>query len=129
MASASRSGAVDRAGPIATLRRMITRLASLTDALADASDALNQLEARCCEPGRSPRIAALRAKLEQVRELLTAAPADGAGADATFELLEQAGAMVGALQIGCCAPNRLPLYARVLERLTAIQIELNRSPA
>ena len=32
--------------------------------------------------------------------------------------------MVGALQVGCCAPNRLPLYATLLEQLNVVQRHL-----
>jgi hypothetical protein len=32
--------------------------------------------------------------------------------------------MVGALQVGCCAPNRLPLYASVFQQLNVLQREL-----
>jgi hypothetical protein len=28
------------------------------------------------------------------------------------------------VQVGCCAPNRLPLYATVLEQLNILQREL-----
>ncbi len=53
--------------------------------------------------------------------------ADAARVTSILELLEVGGAQVGALQIGCCAPGRLPLYERMLERLTRIQLDLNRS--
>ncbi len=41
--------------------------------------------------------------------------------------LEDAGAQVGRLQVGCCAPNRIPLYARVLEGLTTAQLAVNQA--
>ena len=100
---------------------------SSLDELAAATAALDELDARCCDPGRSPQMIALREQLDQVRKLLPAASSDASAAGATLAVLEEAGAMVGALQIGCCAPNRLPLYARMLDRLTKIQIEINRT--
>lgn len=100
---------------------------SPTAALDDALAALHELEARCCEPGRSPRMAALRAELDAVRVLLPEAQTKAAAGDAALAAAEQAGAMVGALQVGCCDPGRLPLYTRILERLTSIQIDINRS--
>ncbi|GMQ94749.1 MAG: hypothetical protein BMS9Abin12_2255 [Acidimicrobiia bacterium] len=41
--------------------------------------------------------------------------------DATIAHLEDAGAQIGWLQVGCCAPNRLPLYHTLLESLTTTQ--------
>jgi len=32
--------------------------------------------------------------------------------------------MVGALQVGCCAPNRLPLYTRMLDELAKAPLAL-----
>lgn len=45
----------------------------------------------------------------------------------TLAYLEDAGQQVGRLQVGCCAPTRLPLYARILEGLTAAQLAVNRA--
>lgn len=55
-------------------------------------------------------------------QLATAEHDDGAGAMAQ---LEDAGAQVGRLQVGCCAPSRLPFYAQILEGLTRAQLALN----
>ncbi len=100
-----------------------------TVALDEATEALNELDERCCEPGRSPRMAALCSQLDSVRELLPAASSDTSIAAATLAALEEAGAMIGALQVGCCTPNRLPLYTRMLDQLTKIQIAINSSPS
>lgn len=35
--------------------------------------------------------------------------------------LESAGGQIGTLQVTCCAPSRLPLYARMLDDLTKVQ--------
>jgi hypothetical protein len=91
-------------------------------ALERAMSAVDELDRRCCEPGRSPRLAALSDKLVEVRRVTDGI--DEGRPDVILGLLEEAGAMVGALQVGCCAPNRLPLYASVLEQLNVLQREL-----
>ena len=91
-------------------------------ALDSAVSAVDELDRRCCEPERSPRLAALGDKLAGIRRV--AAEADEVRSDVVLPLLEEAGALVGALQVGCCAPNRLPLYASVLEQLNILQREL-----
>ena len=108
-------------------RSMVHRYADpmpdpVSAALDSATSAVDELDRRCCEPGRSPRLAALGDKLVEIRRV-----ADEAGevrSDVVLALLEEAGAMVGALEVGCCAPNRLPLYASVLEQLNVLQREL-----
>lgn len=52
------------------------------------------------------RLAAVRTRIE------SGVDGEMVGAD-----LEQIGAMVGALQISCCADDRLPLYAELLASL------------
>lgn len=102
---------------------------TIVQALDDAAAAVADLDARCCEPGRSPRMAELSGALDAIRASVpeaTGAPLDSAALDRVLTAIESAGGMVGALQVGCCAPNRLPLYARVLERLTTVQIELTQ---
>jgi len=47
--------------------------------------------------------------------------------DATIARLEDAGAQIGWLQVGCCAPNRLPLYHTLLESLTATQRSVKKA--
>lgn len=42
-------------------------------------------------------------------------------------LMEEAGAQVGSLQVGCCTPKRLPLYARILANLTTAQIAVAKA--
>lgn len=51
--------------------------------------------------------------------------AEPEAADAVLEQLEDAGGQVGRLQVGCCAPARLPLYNRLLEGLTKAQLAVN----
>ena len=60
--------------------------------------------------------------LTEARIKLRAATIDQeSGAAAAIETLEEAGAQVGHLQVTCCAPSRMPLYAEILENLTVAQ--------
>lgn len=94
-------------------------------ALDDAVAALDRLERTCCVPSRSPRMEALGDTIAEIRASLDRfASAPEAGARAA-SLLEEAGGQVGSLQIGCCAPDRLPLYARMLEDLTTVRLALD----
>ncbi len=64
-------------------------------------------------------MARLRATLDEAEgHLGSARDGDGSSVIAT---LEDAGAQIGSLQVTCCAPSRLPLYARMLEDLTSAQ--------
>ncbi len=47
--------------------------------------------------------------------------------DPLLERLEDAGSRIGRLQVVCCTPVRMPLYARILERLTEIQLQVSRA--
>lgn len=105
----------------------IDPLAIAGAALDDCDAALERLDALCCDPGRSTRIAALTATVAQARSGLMAIDGSARVADLVLEQLEDAGGQTGALQVGCCAPNRLPLYARVLENLAAVQHSINAS--
>ena len=89
-------------------------------ALADCAEAVAELDRRCCDPGRSPSMAELAAGIDALRERLPGLTEEGARARFVADL-EALGGRVGALQVGCCAPDRLPLYARILERLTSMQ--------
>lgn len=95
-------------------------------ALDDADETVRRLHAACCEPGRSPAMETLAAGLVLARERLRSVAADPEVADDLIAGLEEAGAQVGRLQIGCCAPGRLPLYARLLEDMTKVQMNVNR---
>ena len=96
-------------------------------ALDDANEALRQLDSICCEPGRSPRMTALAQTLDVVRRNVGDAGSNPQAAEIALDGLEDAGAQIGRLQIGCCAPDRLPLYAKMLQRLTEAQLDINRS--
>ncbi|NOX23862.1 MAG: hypothetical protein GXP36_12355 [Actinobacteria bacterium] len=90
-------------------------------ALDEAEVALADLEARCCKPERSPRMQALADTLAEVRSGLENVNSDHAAADQVYDTLGDAGSQIGWLQVGCCAPNRLPLYHTLLENLTVTQ--------
>ena len=95
------------------------------EALDACTGALGELDMKCCDPGRSPRMVELGMALTEARVKLRAATVDPTtGATAALETLEEAGAQVGRLQVGCCAPGRLPLYNEMLENLTKAQLVL-----
>ena len=71
-------------------------------------------------------MAELRATIEAAGTALEEWSTGGPAEEVTREL-ENAGAQVGRLQIGCCAPTRLPLYSRILLDLTNVQLTLDRS--
>jgi hypothetical protein len=96
-------------------------------ALDTCDAALRKLDLRCCEPGRSPSMQRLATALSQARADVAAVGHDADRATLAIDRLEDAGAQVGRLQVGCCAPNRLPLYAELLEGLTTAQLEVSRA--
>jgi hypothetical protein len=95
--------------------------------LDECRSTLERLDAQCCEPGRSPRMAAIAGTIDRAEERVRTIGEDPTSASAAVAELEDAGAQIGALQIGCCAPNRLPLYAEILEELTKAQQGVSRS--
>jgi hypothetical protein len=111
-----------------TRRDIDDRLAPAHAALDDGVAALMKLEKTCCVPGRSPSMAALAATISTARSALESFAAGGEAEPVTEALLD-AGARVGRLQIGCCAPDRLPLYNRILESLTLAQLTVDRTRA
>jgi len=102
-------------------------LAPAFDALGECDLVLAKLEAGCCDPGRSPRMSALAETLAEARAGLVRLSHDPDSAPATLVHLEDAGAQLGRLQVGCCAPKRLPLYATMLENLTTAQLAINHA--
>lgn len=89
-------------------------------ALDDCEEALRDLDAACCDPGRSPQMQMLGETLSQVRNGISA-PGDDARA-AQVERLEAARTQVRRLQAGCCEPNRLPMYRLLLEGLSTVRM-------
>ena len=100
-------------------------LESLLNTLDKADVALEELDANCCVPHRSPRMQAIGAALQSARVEVTAVKSEQE-ATAAIESLEAIGAQIGALQVSCCAPSRLPLYASMLTDLTTAQRTLTR---
>ncbi len=100
---------------------------SATEALKECDAALVKLDKTCCDPGRSPQMAALAATLASARSFVELSAADPTLASRAIAELEDAGAQVGRLQVGCCAPNRMPLYVTILGGLTESQLRLNAS--
>jgi len=93
------------------------------DALDKCEQALEKLESMCCMPERSPRMQALGQTFSAARAGLD--DLDEGSASGTIAILEDAGAQIGWLQVGCCAPGRLPLYHTLLEELTTMQRSVN----
>ena len=102
-------------------------LAAAFAALEGCESALVKLDKLCCEPGRSPSMQALSQTLSDARAGLGRVAVDEKAAGSALFHLEEAGAQIGRLQVGCCAPSRLPLYATFLESLTTAQIAINQS--
>ncbi len=96
-------------------------------ALDDCDAAFHKLDATCCDPGRSPRMMVLGRTMVAARESLGRVVDDPGAAGAVAAFIEEAGAQVGRLQVGCCAPNRLPLYTQILGGLTTAQLTLDKA--
>ena len=95
-------------------------------ARADCEATVERLHKLCCEPGRSPRLLAVEEELTALRATLAAVEWEPDRIDTVIARLEDIGASIGRLQVGCCTPARMPLYDDVLTGLTTIQIDLNR---
>ena len=96
-------------------------------ALDRCQTALDELDAECCAPGRSPRMLALGDTLASARSDVEGTGLNPGVASKAIVKLEDAGAQVGRLQVTCCAPGRMKLYADFLAGLTKAQINLSRS--
>jgi len=96
-------------------------------ALDSCESALVKLEKLCCEPLRSPSMRALARTLSDARAGLGRVAVKEEAVGSTLSHLEEAGAQIGRLQVGCCAPSRLPLYTTFLEGLTTAQIVISQS--
>ena len=91
----------------------------------DECDALvGRLHKMCCEPNRSPEMIAIENALRDIRDRLLSIGAMGEAG--ILDELEAVGSRIGRLQVGCCAPARLPLYAATLSELNSIQLVINR---
>lgn len=95
-------------------------------ALDGCEAAAAKLHKMCCEPDRSPRLGSISDRLLEVRTAVVAASSDHEVIGPTLDMLEQIGGDVGQLQVACCAPVRMPHYARLLSGLSSVQVSLNR---
>lgn len=91
-----------------------------TALLEGANATLVELESKCCQPLRSPRMAALADTLKEIEGLVPSA-ADAAVAESLVSQLDHAGSQIGGLQVTCCAPARMPLYSSMLTDLMKLQ--------
>lgn len=96
-----------------------------TAILDDADRTLVRLEKLCCAPGRSPQMTAIADDLAVLRRSLSDFSGAQPEADTIIFAMEATGARIGRLQVGCCAPARMPLYADLLTSLTELQREVN----
>jgi hypothetical protein len=101
-------------------------LAAAFVALDAADSAVVELHEGCCQPLRSPRIEALAATLARARAALGAIDGDGRRAIRVIDVLEDAGAQLGHLQVACCTPARMKLYSDTLASLSRVQRTLTR---
>lgn len=99
---------------------------SALEALDECGDVLGDLDAACCDPGRSPRMQELAATLRHARAGIRSVGDDAGAARKAAEHLEAARAQVRALQAGCCEPNRLPMYRLLLEGLDTARVTVAR---
>lgn len=90
--------------------------------LDDCDATLVRLDKMCCAPSRSPQMAQLADTLSKARVHLDVGLEQSEDA---LRTLEDAGGQLGRLQVGCCAPARMPLYASMLEGFTNIQRSVN----
>lgn len=100
--------------------------AEVLASLAETERLVTRLEKMCCAPGRSPSMQRLADTLAQARTTLEAQDST-VPVEETIGILEDAGAQLGRLQVGCCAPARMPLYAGALDKLTDMQLSIKRS--
>ena len=97
------------------------RLANTAAELDKALDAARDLQAGCCQPLRSPRMEHLQTTLTTARDGVAGLGQSPDAARSVIAHIEDAGAQLGSLQVACCAPARIPLYAAALESLGRAQ--------
>jgi hypothetical protein len=101
-------------------------LAVTRKALADCDAVVDRLHKMCCEPDRSPRMLAIKDTIVSVSADLDASSDDTGALDRALASLMDIGAQIGYLQVGCCAPARMPLYADALNHLSVAQLNIDR---
>ena len=96
------------------------------DLLQKCDVAMDELEAKCCAPRRSPQMQELRGTLQRARGQLARSHESPQAAETTVAVIAEAGEQIGRLQVTCCAPSRLPLYDELLHSLMQIQRAVKR---
>lgn len=102
-------------------------LLSAHDALDQADKTVRLLYDGCCDEVRAIRIDAVADTLRMARSRLDRIHNDNDGGRDVISALEDAGAQLGGLQIGCCVLGRSQLYAKALESLAKAQLGISRS--
>lgn len=92
-----------------------------SETLDKCDEVLAELHDKCCVPNRSPRMEALQQRLTRVRSDIGKLDTDESSYERILEEMKSAGAEIGELQIECCAPGRMPLYAELLAGLSRTQ--------
>ena len=105
----------------------MTNLNPALAALDTCDTTLDKLDKLCCNAERSPRMAQLAETVADARRGLVGVEDDPTQAAGVLAHLEDAGAQIGKLQVSCCAPARMPLYATFLENLTQAQLSLKKN--
>ena len=100
-------------------------LAAARRALTDCDAVVDRLHKMCCEPDRSPRMLAIKESIASVRADLETPDDDAGVIDRSISTVEDVGGQLGKLQVGCCAPARMPLYADALKHLTTVQLSIS----
>lgn len=78
----------------------------------------------CCDPDRSPRMAAIEESLVAIGGDLDSNDAESL--NEAVRRLRDVGGAIGSLQVDCCAPARMPLYAETLTHLNTIQLGISK---
>lgn len=90
--------------------------------LAECAKVVARLHKMCCDPERSPRLTAIEESLSAIG--LDIDDARPAALQRAINGLEDVGSRVGSLQVACCAPPRMPLYAAALRHLNVARNEI-----
>lgn len=96
-------------------------------ALDNCDAVVDRLHKMCCEPDRSPRMLAIKESIASARGDLENVDHDAAAVDRSIATLVDIGGELGRLQVECCAPARMPLYADALKQLTTVQLGIHES--
>lgn len=102
----------------------------MSRAVADlerAEEIASELHAGCCQPLRSPRMEKLAETVRQAHEEMAKLSEGPDSPSRVVALLEDAGGQLGFLQVACCSPARLELYAEALLKLGTVQRVVTRA--